>query len=916
MGTAAQEIDDLLVDVAAVVVPQVEDERILVEHFRMHLQQERIEVFVAHRTHVDVSDPVAGLLLHHVGTLLLPLLVREGLEGGEGRGVDLGVELLAAAAERELQLFHRHGARGVLLPVRGLVHPHAVHGDQFIPFLHVDPEPVGRGIRQDARDLVRRGVVEEDARAVAADPGFVLLLGAGGVESQVGRVQLAQQVGDERTEIGPRPHVRKERGIVIPHRRPVRAVEADIVVVLLQDRPGFIEHLPEFVVQHRLHVFLDLGLGGGCGGRVDLVDGARGQAVQRILAAEEGASAQVLDLLGLRVRVRNLQGEDARGARTHGPVQEVVLPLDGEDVRTPLEPFALHPGHPFVDVLEVDHDRRILLRLVLLVLEQAFYVFGLERGVVFPERKLVERGPGPPGERSGGQVGQQVHVFPVGREHGALLHGGGTGEVPQAPVLEIVEEDVRVEHMHRIECQPVAVVREGEVIALERPELRLGHLDRGARLHVVQHHGAAPVDEGQLLAFPVRLQAFGVVLRAENGRFGRAPVGRDAVEVRPAPVRPRVIEGLAVRAPDHFVHPLVRRGFQFPEILAFRVGDVQPPADDQGELLPVGRYVRRGGRLSFERTPDPDAAGSDPDLRDRHLRRGRLQDVDLIVLQEHDGRSAERDGRILDRLVEGGELLRLPALHVTDDVGFLVQLVADVVDIAVAVGHRPLVLADVVGQFRVGPGARIPALDVGIVVAHIAFPGGETDAFHRLVEEEFPCLGILREVDHGVEIAVEHQLGRAARHGHLEGGLAGAGAGGLEVDPVRLGRPAHRRVRRFVEGQLDGLPARDGNDIDVVVPLDVGAESQPSAVRRNEGRVLHPGHRDDGRGLTALHGDGKDVAVIAEVDLLPVRGKRRVRSEADVVRQAHDGGGRQRGGQKGEFPDHLIYLASCWWPIR
>ena len=239
--------------------------------------------------------------------------------------------------------------------------------------------------------------------------------------------------------------------------------------------------------------------------------------------------------------------------------------------------------------------------------------------------------------------------------------------------------------------------------------------------------------------------------------------------------------------PDDLVHPLVRGGIQFPEVLALRIGDIQAAADDQRELLPIRGDVRRRGRLSFEGAADLDAAGRDLDLRDRHLRGGRLQDMNLVVLQEHDGRAPERDGRILDGLVEGSKLLRLAALDILDDVGLLVQLVADIIDVAVLVGHGPLVLADVVGQLRVGLGTGIPALDVGIVVAHIAFPGGETDALHRLVEEEFARLGILGEIDDRVEIAVEHAPRGAARDGHLEGGLPGALARGLKVDPVRLG---------------------------------------------------------------------------------------------------------------------------------
>ena len=284
--------------------------------------------------------------------------------------------------------------------------------------------------------------------------------------------------------------------------------------------------------------------------------------------------------------------------------------------------------------------------------------------------------------------------------------------------------------------------------------------------------------------------------------------------------------------------------------------------------------------------------------------------MDLIILQEHDGRAAERDGRVLDGLVEGSELFRFSALHVLDDVGLLVQFVADIVDIPVPVGHRPLVLADVVGQFRVGFGAGVPALDVRIVVAHIALAGRKTDAFHGLVEEEFARPGILGEVDDRIEIPAEHPLRRSARDGHLEGCLAGALTRGLEIDPIRFGRPADRRVRRFVERQLDGLPADGGDDIHVAVPLDIGTEGQPFAVRGHERRVLHPRHRDDGRGLSAPDRDGIDVSVITEIDLLPVRRKRRMRGETDVVGQRGGGGGHQRGREKEGLPE--IHVGSVF----
>ena len=303
-------------------------------------------------------------------------------------------------------------------------------------------------------------------------------------------------------------------------------------------------------------------------------------------------------------------------------------------------------------VLEINGHGRVFLRLVLLVPEKALYRLGLEGGVVFLEGQLVQRGPGPSRERSGGGIGQQVHVFPVGGEYRVLLHGGGVGEIPKASILEVVKENVRLEHVHGVECQPVAVMREGDVVSLVGPEFGLGQFDGGSGLDVVQHDSMAAVDEREFLALLVNGQALGIVLREEYRHFSGAAVCGDAVQVGPAFVRPCVIDGLAVIAPFDFVYAFVCRSVKPLKELALGVGDVESAADDEGELLPVGRYVRGARSLSGEGPPDLHAAGCNADLRDRDLARGRLQDVDFIILQEYDGGASEGYRGVLDGLVE------------------------------------------------------------------------------------------------------------------------------------------------------------------------------------------------------------------------------------------------------------------------
>ena len=76
-----------------------------------------------------------------------------------------------------------------------------------------------------------------------------------------------------------------------------------------------------------------------------------------------------------------------------------------------------------------------------------------------------------------------------------------------------------------------------------------------------------------------------------------------------------------------------------------------------------------------------------------------------------------------------------------------------------------------------------------------------------------------------------------------------------------------------MECQLDGLPTSDRDNIYIVVALDIGAESQPFTIRGDYRRVLYSRHRDNGSRLSAPYGNGIDIAIIAEIDLLSIGGK-------------------------------------------
>ena len=173
--------------------------------------------------------------------------------------------------------------------------------------------------------------------------------------------------------------------------------------------------------------------------------------------------------------------------------------------------------------------------------------------------------------------------------------------------------------------------------------------------------------------------------------------------------------------------------------------------------------------------------------------------------------------------------------------------------------------------------------------AYIPLPGREAEALHRLVEKEFPCLGILHQVDYGVEETVEHQLGCPSGHGDPERGLARALTRRFKVYVLGIRRPGDGDVRSLVEGQLHSVASAQGHCEYVAVALVVGAESQPLAVGGYQRRILNSVHSDYGRGLPSGSRDRKDVAVITEINLLPVRRQGWMGSKSQILGKREDG---------------------------
>ena len=327
-------------------------------------------------------------------------------------------------------------------------------------------------------------------------------------------------------------------------------------------------------------------------------------------------------------------------------------------------------------------------------------------------------------------------------------------------------------------------------------------------------------------------------------------------------LRTGVIEGLVVGAPDDFVHTLVIGRRQALEVFSLGIRHIQETADDESQFLAVGRDVARRRILFLERPANCRIRGGYDNLGNHVLSAGGIEQVDLIIEQIRDLRAVPGNARILDGTAEAGQLHRLAARDIAHDVGFLVQFIGHVIQVAGRIDHRPGILAFVIRQRGVLLLFGVPRLDVRVVVADIAFARREVDAFGRLVEIERAVFRILDQIDHGREIAVKQQLRRAAGHRDAIGRAPRAGTLRFKIEGFGIRRPGYREVVGFVIGQLDGLPAPDRNDEDIQIAVDIGREGQPLAVRRHERMVLFPLHGDKAQGLSAGGRDRIDVTQV------------------------------------------------------
>ena len=185
-------------DIASVVIAQVKNQCIVIDSIIMHPQQEVVEVSVAHRTHMDISDPAFPVFFDPRFAIVFPLLVLQILERHQRHCVDFDVELLPRPVEGQFHFIFLQRRGEILLPIDGRDDTDAVDSDQSVALLDVDLYFVGCGPRKDACHGIRILVVEENARDDGMDPRLGPLFKPHGIESQMRGVELTQHVGHQR----------------------------------------------------------------------------------------------------------------------------------------------------------------------------------------------------------------------------------------------------------------------------------------------------------------------------------------------------------------------------------------------------------------------------------------------------------------------------------------------------------------------------------------------------------------------------------------------------------------------------------------------------------------------------------------------------------------------------------------------
>jgi len=307
------------VHVAAGVVAQVQDQGVPLEGFRCHLDVELLQALAAHVLHVDVGDPAATLGVHLRLVGPDPLVVEPLAERAVPFRMHLHLDGGIAPAEGQRHLGAQRRTDEVRLAVDRRVHRNAVDGHQHVAGPDVLVLPVERRVVGHRLHPVRIVGIEDQAGGLRPRAVERLFLRSGGVESEMGGAEFAQQVVKQNAQVGARGQMGEERLVAALHRLPVGAVKRLVVEVLLQARPHLVEHLGKLVGEAPPESVVDLDFFHLVGVQLELVDVALDQEV--LLAAGFGQrelfGGGAGDLFGLG----GLEGLD------HGLPEVVILPV-------------------------------------------------------------------------------------------------------------------------------------------------------------------------------------------------------------------------------------------------------------------------------------------------------------------------------------------------------------------------------------------------------------------------------------------------------------------------------------------------------------------------------------------------------------------------------------------------------------
>ena len=158
-----------------------------------------------------------------------------------------------------------------------------------------------------------------------------------------------------------------------------------------------------------------------------------------------------------------------------------------------------------------------------------------------------------------------------------------------------------------------------------------------------------------------------------------------------------VVQSSVVLCPDNLVYPLILRGLESHLVFTFYVAYIEHTSYGHCELFAIWRYCYCTWSLLIKAAGHFYIVVRYRNLWLGHLATLQIKIMNLVLDDKYHCRAIVADGRVLERVVERGKLLRCRTCRVLRNIGLLIELVGNIIEIAPLVHHRPAIFSLVRG---------------------------------------------------------------------------------------------------------------------------------------------------------------------------------------------------------------------------